>query len=236
MEEKFLYLFVNILPHLSARKAYLGRQHVIEGFIKYFTSEGHEQSSELVRARYDAGSRNHASLEDIAKFEISGLFGILINTVPCTFWFLLEIVSNPILLRDLQAEISSIAVPPPDQTLLHEKVIQYLDISKLRQNCPLLNSAFQEMLRTRSTGSSIRLIREDCLLDNKYLLKKGSVIQMPFSVIHGNKNLCGPSVGTLDPGRFLKQGPKTVHHGKTASRGFGEELLCVQVVTLLRQR
>ena len=201
VESDFAYLFVDIAANLVAPKAYQGRKRIFEAFQTYYKNRGHEKGSLLAKSRYLAAEKNGTPLEDIAKFELSGLFGMLINTVPCTFWVVLDVFSRPKLLQDLRDELSTVLVKSSenDGTVIHK-----LYVARMRDNCPLPSAIFQETLRTRSTGSSIRRVRQDFMLADRYLLKKGSMLQMPFPIIHENENLWGKAAREYNPRRFIK--------------------------------
>lgn len=173
---------------------------MFEGFRAYYTNCAHENGSSLAKARYHAARKNNRPIEDIAKFELSGLFGMLINTVPCTFWIIFDIFSNPRLLQDIRKEISIAVVGSLD----NGTKIKSFDMGTMKESCHLVSSVFQETLRTRSTGSSIRRVRQDFLLADRYLFKKDSMVQMPFSIIHENKDLWGKAAKDYNPRRFMK--------------------------------
>ena len=203
VENNFAVLFVNIATAWVPPKAHQGRECVFHAFQNYYTSRGHEKCSSLAQARYDAAENNGTPLEDIAKFELSGLFGMLINTVPCTFWAILDLFSNPQILHEVRDEISRkiVSSSKDDGT-----PVRYMNIGRMKEICVLLSSTFQETLRTRSTGSSIRRVKEDFLLADRYFLRKNSMLQMPFAIIHGNEHLWGESAKEYNPRRFIKSG------------------------------
>lgn len=93
-----------------------------------------------------------------------------------------------------------------------------LDFHKLANECPLLNSVVQEVLRIRSTNASIRVVMNDTTLDDRYFLKKDSVIHMPSRVIHSDQTVWGPSATIFQADRFIQQKQK-LH--PSAFRGFG---------------
>ena len=216
-------LLVGVATNLLAPKAYRGRDRIFEAFKVYYANCGHEEGSSLAKARYTAAKKNGTPLEDIARFELSGLFGMLINTVPCTFWVILDLFSDPQLLQSVREEILTAVVTSTSEnaTITHD-----LNIAQMKETCFLLPSLFQETLRTRSTGSSIRHVREDVLLADRYLLKKGSMVQMPFSVIHHNEDIWGKTAKEFNPRRFIKTTSSFNVKQKTAIkpgtfRGFG---------------
>ena len=220
MENSFALLFVNIATSWVVPKAHRGREHIFDAFHRYYASRGHERGSTLAKSRYYAAEKNGTPLKDIAKFELSGLFGMLINTVPCTFWVTLDVFSDLRLLQDIRDEISTAIMSSS------RDAVQCISIGRMKESCVLLPSVFQETLRTRSTGSSIRRVREDFLLADRYLLKKNSILQMPFAIISENKDLWGESAKEYNPRRFIKS-RKSIEGKKQAIikpgifRGFG---------------
>lgn len=79
------------------------------------------------------------------------------------------------------------------------------------------------MLRHRSVGSSTRQVLSDTWLQDRYLLKRGAIVQIPSLVIHSDPSVWGPSVQDFDPRRFLKRdlaSDRTKQH-PGAFRAFG---------------
>ena len=91
----------------------------------------------------------------------------------------------------------------------------------MREECHLLHSTFQEILRVHAQGAGSRFVREDTLLDNQYLLQKNMVIQMPMAVMHSDPSIWGPDVASFQPQRFLKQKTARSKQNMTAYRPFG---------------
>ena len=89
-----------------------------------------------------------------------------------------------------------------------------LKIATMREECKLLQATFKEVLRHHALGSSARYVREDVMLDNRYLLKKGMVVQMPMAVLHKDPSAWGSNASSFQPERFLKSGD-----GSTAAKG-----------------
>ena len=222
------YLYTNILPNLIAPRAYQARAKIIAAFVKYFEEGSHEQGSLLVKSSYAACAKNDLAIHDIAKVEFSTLFGLLSNTAHCTFWMLHEIFSRPSLLQAIRAELSvakeQVQTSSKTDNAPDLPSINSPNVFELRTQCPLLFSVFQETLRTRSTGASILEVRKDIWLDDdRYLLKKGSMVQMPFAAIHDDQDIWGTNAREFHPDRFVKQ-PRSENkpiHGKGGFRGFG---------------
>ena len=153
-----------------------------------------------------------------ARFEIADLVGILVNTAPSTFWILVHVYSNPELLQKLRQELTTI-------TTVHQihpsKSQRHLDITKMKESCPLLVATYQEVLRVRSFGSTVRVAMEDTLLNEQYLLKKDSTIQIPSAVLHADPKIWGADAADFRPERFLKQDDKKSKVSPGAFHAFG---------------
>ena len=75
----------------------------------------------------------------------------------------------------------------------------------MREKAYLLHATFQELLRVHAMGAGARYVREDTMLNNQYLLKKGMIVQMPMAIMHSDPRIWGPDAGSFRPERFLKQ-------------------------------
>jgi cytochrome P450 len=98
-------------------------------------------------------------------------------------------------------------------------VTKALNITTLKEACPLLLSAYQEVLRYCSMGTSVREVMEDTYLGS-FLLKKGAMVQMPSRVIHQDASLWGTNVKEFNPRRFLREEKKN-RPGDACFRAFG---------------
>ncbi|KAL9131944.1 MAG: hypothetical protein Q9217_000224 [Psora testacea] len=220
-EDNIMMVLANIFPNLTARKAFNGRETTVKALKIYFGKDGHEQGSYLEKALRAATMKYRLSLEDTARFELSNVIAILVNTVPTCFWMMFHIFSDPLLLSDLRSELDSILVVHPNEEKSPHRI---LDVNALKDQCPLLNSTWQETLRYRANGSSNREVMQDTVLDDRYLLKKGSVIQMPALVVHADTSVWGPSATQFDPRRFLApvtKGKQDQRQHPGAFRAFG---------------
>jgi cytochrome P450 len=176
----------------------------------------------LIKNRYGLNAGKGLSVEDNARFEIGGGIAMLVNTAPPVFWMLVLVYSNPELLDDIRKEVASIMTTSLGDS---GNVVRNLDISSVKSSCPLLASTYQEILRFRSMGASVRLVMEDTLLDGRWLLKKDNLIQMPSRVIHADGAIWGTDVADFNPRRFLKEEKPKTPNGKRPSpiafRAFG---------------
>ena len=246
-ENDLTMILVNILPSITARKAHKGRTVCFKAFKQYFESGHHENGSCLVQARYGTSYKYGISVDDIAHFEVASILAILDNTMPAAFWMLFYVFSSPSILVDLRLELEEILQTTSNSTNATRRI---LDVTKMKGKCPLLVSAFQETLRHRSCGVSTREVLQDTWLNGNYVLKKGSIIQMPSSVIHKDSLIWGPTVEEFDPRRFMKSTSKNAGDQRAPPAAFrafgggttlcpgrhfaGMEVMCVVAMFVMR--
>ncbi|KAL6715277.1 hypothetical protein ACLMJK_007541 [Lecanora helva] len=193
-------LLVGILPSFTARKGVEARATFAEAFEQYYRNEGHKKGSLLARSRYEVATKNGVPLKDTAKLEASGAIAILASTVPASSLMLFFIYSKPDLLKEIRAELDPIVRSRPSD----DGPTRVFSIKSLKQHCPLFMSIFHETLRYCSTGTSVRQVIQDTILDGKWLLKKGSIVQIPSHNIHTDPSLWGDDdVYTFEPKRFM---------------------------------
>lgn len=147
-------------------------------------------------------------MADIARYEVGGSIAILVNTAPAAFWTLLMLYSHPGLLNDIRKEIDACTNGTTTRTI---------DITTLKDACPLFLSSYQEVLRHKSMGTSVREVMQDTYLD-QWLLKKGALLQMPSRIIHQDPNLWGNI--DFEPRRFLLE-EKQKRPSDVCFRAFG---------------
>lgn len=191
-------LLVNVYPSLTARKGHKARSRLVAAFLDFFKTDFIGHSSYLTEGRYKIATKHGLCDQDAARTEVGNLVGILVNTVPTLFYLLLHIFCDENLLIMLRREILENAV----RTENLETGKTFLVVSALLDRCNLLNSVLQETLRTYSEGATVRLVCEDTFLNDQFLLKKGSILQMPNSVIHRSQSVWGNT--SFQPDRFLK--------------------------------
>lgn len=211
-------ILVGFLPSLMARKALAGRARVAGAFENYFLARGHEQASMLAQKRYETSEKNGIATKDIARYEIGGAIALLVNTAPAAFWMLLLIHAYPGLREEIREEVGMAMTQTSDDSGM---TTRHMDITSLKTTCPLPTSTFQEVLRYRSMGTSVRQVMEDTILDGQWLLKKDSMIQMPSRVVHSDSSLWGPDAEDFNPRRFMKDGGKSNRAPSAAFRAFG---------------
>lgn len=213
-------LIVDLAPSLLAPKGDHARSELGLAFQQYFQQYKPKEakSAALTEARHSTNIQYGLSLWNQGRLEVGVLLGILANTIPAVFYMLVHVFSDANLLRDIRKEIETTSLQ-----YNAKETTRYLQILTMREKCSLLHSTFQEMLRVHALGSSVRYVREDILLQDQYLLKKGMVVQMPMAVMHSDPSAWGDDVGDFQPRRFLKLGypAKEFKSNVTAYRPFG---------------
>ncbi|MCJ1394809.1 hypothetical protein MMC18_007689 [Xylographa bjoerkii] len=206
-------LLANFWPGILARKGYAGREKVVKAFEKYFAANGDADASQLTKARASSLRRDFEP-NDLARFETVNGIAIIANTIPTTFWTMFHVFSDAELLKRVREQVSSITTVTKE----HGVVAHTIDISRIKE-VSILNSTLQESLRHRGSGTGTRYVMDDVMLDDRYLLKKGSFLIIPNHVMHFNTQAWGDSVQDFDPNRWTKSSSQKIHSG--AFRGFG---------------
>ena len=211
---------MGISPKLIAPKAHSARRNVASAMYSYYSRNGQDQASALVRSRYEIGKKAGISLEGISNLELGDCMAVLVNATPAVFWMIWHIYSAPVLLQDLRLEVQGSLRETIDENGKHLK----LNIGKIKSHCPQLFSTYQEVLRVRTHSASHRWVLEDTLLSNSFLMKKGNVVEMPGHVIHANTSVWGPDVNDFNPRRFMQSKAHNVKLGSLRAFGGGKAL------------
>ena len=125
-----------------ARKAVRVRNKLINAFTKYYETGALDEASELAKARYKPPADYGLPTSDIACLEPPFIFAVVATSVPSCFWAFVEIFKDPKLVSELRQELGKIVtvdrkVDPPMFTV---------DVERLKNQCPVLLSVFQETL------------------------------------------------------------------------------------------
>ncbi|OJD11351.1 hypothetical protein AJ78_07864 [Emergomyces pasteurianus Ep9510] len=213
-EPSILTHMINAWPTILARKSHHAREHLlIPAFEKYFAENGHQEGSLLVQCRYKHNTSHGLQGRDIAATEIGQMVASLVNTIGSAFWMVYNVFSDPIVLRECRAEVEQLVQ-------LESNDVQSIDLAKIKSSCTTLFSTWQETLRYMHIGIVARLVMEDVMLDNKYLLKKGATLMVSTSVQNSDTSIWGPTVNSFDHRRFVSQ-PGEKRKSPAAFRPFG---------------
>lgn len=196
-ESNLSMLLLNLWPKYTAKVAWTAREKIVKAFTEYYTVGGHYDSSALTMARWKTQHDAGATTENIARLEVASSVGVLSNTVPSTFWTLFDIYSRDELLADIREELKLNALVIDSDTKNH-----IVDLGLIRDGCPKLVSVFQEVLRVHSNGAPTRVVYNDVILDDRYLLKAGSVVQLLAPAVNKEEAVWGKSAQQFDSARF----------------------------------
>ncbi|KUI54984.1 25-hydroxycholesterol 7-alpha-hydroxylase [Cytospora mali] len=191
-EAGLVRILVGFLTSITARKPVAARAKAVRAFEKYYKAGGIDKASAYARNRHEVEINNNFPAEDMARSSVGGTIALLVNTVPSVFWALLHLHAHPGLLAQARDEV--------DGCTRTDGATKTIDMASLKEKSPLLLSAYQEVLRYRAMGASVREVMEDTQLGG-FLLKKGAMLQMPSRVIHTDESLWGAT--EYNPRRFL---------------------------------
>jgi hypothetical protein len=183
-------------PRFTAPKAYQGRERLVKSFISYYESGG-QKGGEYAFGRWKVQHDAGMSTETIARLEATSGLGLLANSAPTSFWTVFDIYSRPELLIMIREEVRQNALHVDASSGLH-----ILDLTGIGNGCNLLLSAFQETLRLRAHGPTTRMVTEDLMLNGQYLIKAGSILQMPSVLLNRNDSVWKEKPGEFIPERF----------------------------------
>ena len=202
-EDGMLGLVIDILPQVTARRAFYARKRVLDGLVEFVKTERYKKASPLIQERVQTNLTFGLGEKMAGHAELILMFGILGNAVPSNFWLVANIFSRPTLLQRIRDEVKAaitIQTKADEGAGRRQCIISSKRISK---SCPLLYSCYRESLRDNSLLTSARLVMEDTLLAEKYLLRKGSVVQIAGGVVHHSTKIWGHDAEGFNPDRFL---------------------------------
>ena len=151
-------------------------------------------------------NRNRALFEggmtpiDMARLENMFGLALLTNTVPAAFWTLFDIFSRHELVAALREELAANAVRTENT---EGGQVHVLDLSDIRQGCPHFCSTLLEVLRTRFSSTTTRMVATDTRL-GEWTLRRGNIVQIPSHYFNLGVPSWGASAAAFDSRRFLR--------------------------------
>lgn len=207
-------LTMNTFPSTTATGPFRARERLFKAF-REFCEDGSAASNEasaFVRQLNNVAGKHDRGIEYLTHYFFALFSAFILNTVPTAFWTIGRIVENRELVAGIRAELVDVLGPAVGKPTLT------IDASVIRERCPLFASTFNEILRYVGSSISTLVVHEDVWIeDDRYLLKKGSWVQIPATAVHTDPEIWGKDAGQFNPERFLK--PFKVH--PAASRTFG---------------
>lgn len=199
-----------MLPNVTARPYVQAREDLVRAFVRYYEAGGPTDASPLIKDHFRVHSSNGVPVEDMARLEVAISIAIISNTMPASFWLIYHIFSDPTVLEDCRKELL-------DGVTTHGG-IHTINLTYIKNQCPIFLSTFQETFRIHSTSVASRVVLEDHILDGQYLLKKGGVILIPASVQHNLDSAWGSNVDKFYHKRFLQES-RSKRYNPAAFRG-----------------
>ncbi|KAH8892799.1 cytochrome P450 [Thozetella sp. PMI_491] len=209
----FLVLAFAPFPRVVAPMVVQARETLANGFLEYLQRDGLATASEVIKQLNAVYERHGFGLEDLARMELGNSMAGLSSAPTTAFWLVYHIFSNPKVLEDVRREVSVLV----DET---EEGICSIDAAAISRACPILLSVVKEVLRYRGVHEPVRVCVEDHMLDDRYFLKKGSLVMLPNLVYHTDPKIWGNDAGVFDYRRFLRE-PNRIRPNPVAFRGFG---------------
>lgn len=223
-EEGLATYMTGFLLDIFASKAKKGIDRCVKGFERYAAAGGYTGASPLIQERSRMHESHGITGSEHARLELGLCFGFNSNASITTFWVIDTIFSQPKLLAEIRKEVEDNAIVAPG----------VISFPALRDSCSLLSSTYKEVMRITAPMTSARMVLEDTLIDDTYLLRKGSVVQIAGAVMHRDAAIWGADVSSFNPRRFQSNwnGSKTDLNGNlstakadqvhpAAFRGFG---------------
>ncbi|CAG8961193.1 hypothetical protein HYFRA_00013248 [Hymenoscyphus fraxineus] len=207
-----MFMMLDILPQkVFFRNAVKSREHLIKSFTNYYHDGSYKQGSAYIQQFVEHCVKQQMPEDDIPRLLLGTVFNNVANTIPAAFWLIYHLFSDPAVLKDCQREVRGAVSENQDGVSVN--------LSIILNSCPILNSTYQEVFRYHGIANSVRVVSEDHMLDDKYLLKKGGLVMMSARSQHLNLAVWGENVDKFYYKRFLKQSSRSFN--PVAFRGFG---------------
>ena len=194
------HLLYSPFPFLTARKALRARSRIHSAFTDYFATGGHIQAFPMISEMFDRNRNLGLTLPEAAKMEMATSLAMLSSGAITTFWLLYHICSDAEILQRCRSELFALTRTTTDNAV--DERTKAVDVSLIKKQCPTMSAMLNETLRYHSTVINIKQVHHDCMLANKYFLKKAAIIMIPGTAIHHDTDNWGPSATTFDHRRF----------------------------------
>jgi cytochrome P450 len=149
----------------------------------------------------EIGKKHGFNDTQIAEWDVLFTIAAVTNAIPISFWMLSYILADPQLTPSVRGELKAIVTVKEEGK--GGKVLT-LDPRMIREHCPILISIWEEMLRFTSQPTLGRYVTTDTVVNNEYLLKAGSVVQIPTGITQSNPSYWGPDSSSFNARRFFK--------------------------------
>jgi hypothetical protein len=139
-EQGMMGLLANILPCITARKAYLARKRLLTGLAEYVKKERYKIASTIIQQRVAINLKHGITTEMAGHGELIMFFAILGNAIPTAFWLLGNLFSRPELLQEVREEIQKAITVCGKDKVEGEIETRTIHVDKLKSVAPVLVS------------------------------------------------------------------------------------------------
>ncbi|KAJ3498063.1 hypothetical protein NLG97_g1421 [Lecanicillium saksenae] len=135
-------------------------------------------------------------------FSFSLIMGVFPNLININTWALWHLVADDDFMTAIRAEIDELVEPKnPSDPENKDKVV---DISCVRDSCPLLMSFWYELLRLYAANSNVtRLVTHDSVFSGLFAFRRKALIVAPMLPHQHSYSSWGEDADEVRPDRFL---------------------------------
>ena len=165
------------------------------------------------------------------------------NVQMTAFWMMAHLLNQPAVAAAVREEIAPAMETTQFLGGMSGATLADVTVNRLVENCPLLNSTFNEVVRVSSTGCTVREAKKPTSVGGK-TIPVGAKVLIPQRQFLMAKEAFGPDADQVDLSRFMKDkglerhsyyrpfgGGVTLCSGRTIGR---REVLSFVAVTLWR--
>ncbi|GAB1311869.1 hypothetical protein MFIFM68171_02079 [Madurella fahalii] len=205
------------------------RETLFKAFDKYLADDSVSEASTFFQRRIGFHFREGIPRRDISKLAVADNIAFSSNLVPTAFWLLYHIYADLTVLAECRSEVAEAVNASGNNNSISHSTTQTISYEYIKNSCPILQSTLKEVFRHHGVGLVPRRALSELMLDNKYLIKKGGLILIPYTVQHQDPANWGPNPEQFRHRRHLKPDSEDTlsefvrpkQHEGAALRGFG---------------
>ncbi|KAL8783453.1 MAG: hypothetical protein Q9195_009382 [Heterodermia aff. obscurata] len=193
-------------PPFMAQAALKPRDELIRTFTRYreLPPERRLGGVPFVNELFDEERNAGLSVEDSARILLIILWGINVNAHKVAFWMMTHILQQPAFLAAVREEIAPAMEEAHRSSNLYGEILTRIVKEKLAaDSCPLLNSAYNEVLRVSSTGCVVRETTSPVRIGDKTVPKHTKIFIPARPLLMATAGF-GPDAREVDLARFSK--------------------------------
>lgn len=137
-------------------------------------------------------------------FSFSLIMGVFPNLININTWALWHLVADADLMGSIRAEIDALESASQIFSPSFSTKQKFIDISLVREHCPLLTSLWYELLRVYAANSNItRLVTHDSVFSSLFTFRRSALIVAPMLPHQHSRESWGEDADTVRADRFL---------------------------------